>query len=82
MTAPWEMEKKKMNPTRQPEQIALMAVGVEDGRHSGEAHGGADRSDQQQRFAPQLIDDGHGEKGRAEVHRAQQHRLLVRGEAG
>ena len=77
MTAPCEIEKKKMKPTS-----SQVRVGGEDGGDSGEAGRGSDRSDEEEGFASDFVDHRHGEDGGAEVHGAEKDGLLVAGERG
>ena len=82
MTAPWEMEKKKMKPTSSQMRSDLVAVGRKMAATPASADGGADGADEEEGFAAELVDDGHGEEGGAEVHGAEQDGLLVAGELG
>src|SRR5260370_6012450 len=48
--------------------------------HAGKTKDKADRSDEEQRLAAELVDQSHGEESGAEVHRTYGHRLQIAGD--
>ena len=56
-----------------------MALRIENVRHAGQAQRRADRADEQQRFAPHLVDQRHAHHCGGQVHGADGDRLQVAG---
>src|SRR5581483_4405627 len=69
--------KERDVPDQEPQEIVLVLSGEEHHGNTRKADCRANRTDQQQRLAPNSVNDGHGQHGKNQVGRAHSYGLQV-----